>query len=765
MIRFGLRLTFSAGREAVARLVIIAAAVALGVGMLLTTLAAVNAVNAQNLRYAWLNAGAAASGTAAGTPTNAGTTDPLWWQAEGDYFDRQLVGRIDVAATGPRSPVPPGIPHLPGPGQFYASPALSALLRSTPAAELGDRFPGHQIGTIGPAAMPAPNSLIIIIGDRPDQLAHSPDATQLTSIPATSPSDCMHCVVGINSNGLALVLSVVACALLFPVLMFIGTATRLSAARREQRFAAMRLVGATPRQVSVISTVESTVAAVVGVIAGFGLFYLFRDPLAAFPFTGAPFFPADLSLGVLDIVLVAIGVPVAAAVAARVALRRVRISPLGVSRRVTPRPPRAYRLIPLLAGLVELAYFVVHGNPRTSNGQVAAFLPGFLLIMAGLVIAGPWLTMVGSRVMARRAHRPATLIAARRLADDPKAGFRAISGLVLALFVTSVAVGVITTIVSQRGTPTTGTTATVLSVDFWNGHTASGQATTSVPPTPNPVPAGLRSVPGVHSVTVVHAAPDTVAQSVPDLMGQPAPFGPESGMEPGLVSCADLSRAPVFGHCADGAVVAAVSDTLQEFGSSTGARRVWPTAATTPESLARLPVLSIVVNTDGSTPAIERARTMLEAAYPNAHVPATQADFNADFSRVLVGWEQLANVVILTSLPIAGCSLAVSVAGGLSDRKRPFSLLRLTGVPLGMLRRVIAMETAVPLLVIAVVATGTGFVAAQLFLKAQMHYNLQPPGVEYYVIVLAGLAASIGIVASTLPLLRRITGPETARNE
>ena len=37
-----------------------------------------------------------------------------------------------------------------------------------------------------------------------------------------------------------------AAALLFPVLIFVGAATRLSAARREQRFAAMRLVGATP---------------------------------------------------------------------------------------------------------------------------------------------------------------------------------------------------------------------------------------------------------------------------------------------------------------------------------------------------------------------------------------------------------------------------------------------------------------------------------------------------------------------------------------
>ena len=49
-------------------------------------------------------------------------------------------------------------------------------------------------------------------------------------------------------------------------------------------------------------------------------------------------------------------------------------------------------------------------------------------------------------------------------------------------------------------------------------------------------------------------------------------------------------------------------------------------------------------------------------------------------------------MVILVSLPIAGCSLAVSVAAGLTDRKRPFSLLRLTGAPLGVLRRVVALE-------------------------------------------------------------------------
>ena len=58
MIRLGLRLAVSGGREAVTRLVIVAIAVGIGVGLLLTAVAAVNAVNTQNDRYAWLDTGA-----------------------------------------------------------------------------------------------------------------------------------------------------------------------------------------------------------------------------------------------------------------------------------------------------------------------------------------------------------------------------------------------------------------------------------------------------------------------------------------------------------------------------------------------------------------------------------------------------------------------------------------------------------------------------------------------------------------------------------
>jgi hypothetical protein len=769
VIRLGLRLTFNSGREAAVRLILIAAAVTLGAGLLLISLAGINAVNAQNLRFAWVNSGIVAQaspGTATsqtGTPgTGTAAKDPLLWVLSSDYFDSQVLGRVDVAATGSSSPVLPGITRLPGPGQYYASPALSALLRSTPADQLKDRFPGHQVGIIGQAALPSPDTLLIIIGHAPAQLVRVPGVTRVTSIFTQPPSSCNGSIcligVGIDADGIDLILAVVACALLFPLLIFISTATRLSAARREERFASMRLVGATPRQVSVISTVESTIAAAIGAALSFGLFFAVRVPLARVPFTGQSFHTSDLSLNLPDILAVAIGVPLAAASAARIGMRRVHISPLGVTRRTVSRPPRAWRVLPLVAGLAELGYFTAAGRPPTTAGQIQVFVVGFLLVMLGLVLAGPWLTMAGSRLLARRSNRPATLIAARRLADNPRAAFRAVSGLILALFVTTVAVAVITSWVAHRGEPPGDQKASSTVVDVFNQNSNSTRSS-PVGAVPDTVLAQLRAIRGTAGVLVEHDNP--LGLTLPAAMfGKPASFGSLPG---GLVSCAQLAGIPGLGHCPAGALAAVVpAGPINDFKTSA---LTWPAAPLSLTRLQRLGTQVITVATDGSTAVIEHVRTALESAYPYLGQPTTIGEYRTQGARQTLQYQQLAEVMILTSLPIAGCTLAVSVAAGLSDRKRPFSLLRLAGAPLGMLRRVVGLESALPLLVVAVLSIGVGFLASELFLKAQLGYALRPPGAEYYIIVVAGLAASLGVIASMLPLLNRITGPETARNE
>ena len=744
MIRLGLRLSVNGGKEAMVRVLVTAAAVALGVGLLLAALAGGNGLNAQSDRGAWLDSAAQAS------PPSS-TSDGLWWLSGVDLFGSQAIDRVDVAAAGPNAPVPPGIVHLPGPGEYYASPALTTLLASEPANELRDRYPGRQIGTIGAAALPSPNSLIIVIGHTARQLSLAPGAVEVGAIQHT-PADCYACQNPIGSGpDLQWILAGGAVFLLLPVLILIATASRLSAARREERFAAMRLVGATPRQISVVSAVDAVVASLTGVAVGFALFFVFRPLLYHVPFTGASFAQGDLSLHWVDIVLTVIGVPVAAVVSAHLALHRVQVSPLGVNRRAASRPPRVVRIIPLLAGVAVLAYFDAHGKPGSNGGQLLELLVGFVLLVVGLVLAGPWFTTAGSRLMATRASRPAALIAGRRLLDNPKAAFRFISGLVIALFVASALIGALSSIavVSSSGAGSAG--KDTLADPFCSFSTTNCPASAQVPSVPAQVLTELRSTPGVRGVAVVHQSRSQAGL----------------GNSFGVVTCAQLAKTPAIGTCASGVTVASVGYFLSNLlgHNSHASSTAWPSAHLSATKADRLPVDAIVVATDGSSRSLERVRTTLERAFPFQGAPLGVESLDPSNARLLTMIQDMTDIIIVASLIIAACSLAVNIVAGLGERRRPFSLLRLTGAPTELLHRVVALESAVPLILVAAVSIVVGLVSAALYLHSQVDIAFRVPGIAYWATVVVGLAASLAIIASTFPLLNRMTGPEVARNE
>jgi hypothetical protein len=408
------------------------------------------------------------------------------------------------------------------------------------------------------------------------------------------------------------------------------------------------------------------------------------------------------------------------------------------------------------------------------GGEVQALLAGFLLIIVGLVIAGPWLTMALARVMARRTSRPDALIAARRLADDPRAAFRAVSGLVLALFITTVAVVGITTQDAKNLTRWASPAAAAVVTDQL---AASGIFTSTREPAKSgpgpaapaaPLAAQLRGIPGVQGVVVVRADPQLTLPGTFHNLGT-FPFGWATPVPAGVVSCAQLAAVPSLGRCPAGATVAAFPEDGFDgpLSGTTSAGITWPAANVPAARLPRLAVDAINVGTNGSVPAVEQARTVLENAhaYPAASAPSTIGDLIRRDNSSHNAYQQLANTVILVSLPIAGCTLAAAIAAGLAGRKRPFSLLRLTGARLATLRRVVALESAAPLLAVAAVAIGTGFGAAAMYASVAQQHPMVAPGAAYYLITAGGILVSLGIIAATLPLLARITGPEVARNE
>ncbi len=744
MIRLGLRLTLGSGREALLRVLVTAAAVALGVGLLLAALAGINGLHAQSDRGAWLNS--AVQPTPPISPASG-----LWWEPSTDSFGGQLIDQIDVAAAGPGAPIPPGMSRLPGPGQYFASPELVSLLRAQPADELRDRYPGRLVGTIGSAGLPSPNSLIIVIGHGVGQLSKQPAAIEIGAI-HRGLANCYGCQSVVGSGPvLEFILVGGAVALVLPVLILIATASRLSAVRREERFASMRLVGATPRQISTISAVEAVIAALAGVVLGFGLFFAVRPLLYHVPFTGAALAQGDLSLHAVDILIAVVGVPIAAVFSARLALRRVQISPLGVTRRVRQRPPGIARIVPLLAGIAFLAYFDAAGKPGAIGSQLLEFLVGFALLVVGLVLAGPWFTTAGSRIMAKRANRPATLIAGRHLLDDPKAAFRFVSGLVIALFVASAAIGALSSVTQVTGGGSANASLSTLADPFCTYSTTDCPTASVVASVPPSVLHELRATPGVQGVAVVHEAPTQT----------------QEGRSFGVVACDELAKTPAIGRCVPRATVASVGYFLSKVLGHTAnaSTTTWPSWNLSATQLASLPVSAVVVATNGSSGAIERVRTELERAFPLRGTPVTVEALGPSTARLLTMIQAMTDVIIVASLIIAACSLAVNIAAGLTERRRPFSLLRLTGVPRKLLHRVVTLESALPLLLVAAVSIVVGLLAAALYLHSQVGLAFSLPGFSYWATVIGGLAASMAIIAATFPILDRITGPEVARNE
>jgi hypothetical protein len=382
--------------------------------------------------------------------------------------------------------------------------------------------------------------------------------------------------------------------------------------------------------------------------------------------------------------------------------------------------------------------------------------------------------MAMARVMARRTSRPGALIAARRLADDPRAAFRAVSGLVLALFITTVAVVGITTQdakdLTQFATPPAAAVVTdqvAASGYFTSAQEPAGAGAGPAAPAA-PLAAQLRGIPGVQGVVVVRADPGLTIPGTFHNLGT-FPSGPPIPVPAGVVSCAQLATVPALGRCPAGATAAAFPEDGFDgpLDGRTSAGITWPTANIPASRLDSLGVDAVNVGTNGSVPAVEQARTVLENAHAYAAPggPSTLGDLIRQDNSSDDAYRQLANTVILVSLPIAGCTLAAAIAAGLADRKRPFSLLRLTGARLATLRRVVALESAVPLLAVAAVAIGTGFGAAAEYASVAQHYPMVAPGAAYYLITAGGILVSLGIIAATFPLLARITGPEVARNE
>jgi hypothetical protein len=219
--------------------------------------------------------------------------------------------------------------------------------------------------------------------------------------------------------------------MVIPILTLGGVAARLAIARRDQRLATLRLAGATSGQVTVMTLAEAATQALVGALAGVALYAAVLPVVARLTFQGRPF-----ELGELVVPFWKLGAAVAAVVVVAIlsgasSLARVAISPLGVAERTSPK---RLSLVRLLVALVAGGAWVLVLTPMKQPERVTiVVLLGAMILAVNAV--GPFVVMIAGRVAARLAPSATTLLAARRIADDPKSTWRAVGALGLAVVV------------------------------------------------------------------------------------------------------------------------------------------------------------------------------------------------------------------------------------------------------------------------------------------------------------------------------------------
>ena len=234
----------------------------------------------------------------------------------------------------------------------------------------------------------------------------------------------------------------------------------------------------------------------------------------------------------------------------------------------------------------------------------------------------------------------------------------------------------------------------------------------------------------------------------------------------------------VLGQCAPGVQAVQVNDDSLVYSDNPhDSTEAFVNAANPayPGRLAALPLQAVLVRTN-SPATLERVRTYLAVHAPPqvsagqgvaATPPRTYSEAVAIRSGRAQLLERLVYLAVALTILVAGCSLAVAVGGGLADRKRPFTLLRVSGTPARTLYRVVFLEAAVPLAAASLVTAALAYGMSVLtFIRLAPAGTAVPRlGHVYYATMGAGLVIALLVIGVTLPLLNRMTSPDNARFE
>ncbi len=792
----GWRLAVGGGRSAWVRFALMSGGVAAGVALLLGVAGAAPAA-VQRLETATTR-------TLVFPDVPTGLTQGVRAEVTVGFWRGKPLRVLDVETVGPPVPPPPGLPELPAAGQAYVSPALAAALSGPRAGELSPRIRGEVVGTIGQSGLVGPDELFAVAGASSGRMVgelatgfSSPGLPEFLT--STGGGEVFTVREGI-SDELRVALLVAAVGLVVPLMVLVATATRLSAAGRERRAAALRLVGATARQVSSLGAIEGAVVGAVGAVLGGGVFLVLRAPVTSVVPVPNGVFASAVVPPWWSVVLIMVGVPVMTALAGKVAVRRAAGSPLEVRRQATPPTPSFRRLVPLAVGLLML-----FGASANSRAVVAGrwygtllMVVGAVLCLVGLVVAGPALARAAGTALARLGPGPASQLAGRRLIMDPAAASRTVTGTALVVVVVGWLLAFLPLLATTNPSGQ-GVLAQVLRPGTVVAGFAGGDASSVVD--------RLQAVKGVQTVVAVRQLQLLHEGTSPQAWRDGSIDDPEQfPINAVALDCAALSnvlREPLAG-CGNAAASLLRSQALPDReprpgryekldpseGLGTGVQIDLPTdlpVLEIPDGLVQgidgfslseelllaelpgppAPPDAILVGTDGSAGAIEAVRAAL-GPVRTPFAPLTAEEATTLARSATDGYARVAMIGLALVVLVGGISLAVTTADSVRERRAAHAALSAMGAPVRALRRTVLLQTATPLVLTISVAVAVSACASWLYLQIGSDPESPAPALPwagYGLIAGCAVIASLLATAAALPLVRSASRPEALRVE
>lgn len=619
------------------------------------------------------------------------------------------------------------------PGEYYLSPALKKAIDEHPTDDILARFGrfNKYLGTVPEKYLATPDSLLIISGvDAKEVKEHEEHYSKIyrSGFDDSTPYGAASIIV----------LSVGGAILLFPIIVFVSVATQLGATQREKRYAALRLIGATKRQVNRVLILESLLASAVGIAVGFIGFWSLQAPLLNFRINGERMWPSDMRLSVLQhLVIIALTLGLTAFINWR-RMRRAQISPLGVSHTLEKvKKLRIWRVIILAIGLGLFAWLSTKDGRqwirKDSSGTVSSlvFVGAFLAIMLGLVLSGSWLTNKIALLCVRLSDNASVLIAGKRTAVHSRAVFRSVCGVVLALFAGSFYL-----------TSVSGMERLSFQTIKDNGYSQLKDNTViiSSEALPDQFAGRLAKLPYISSVATFYSLED------------------EAGTD--AVRCRDLAK-----YTDKTCPAGAKPDQFASINFMKPVVKQVPLAKSVDTTKIKQYLATITAQDH-----IEELRTFVVAntgtdgdntSYITSGYISKQPRINPTI-KSLAG---LAYAGIGVTLFVAIASLIVSTIGGLIERRRSLYTLRLSGMRLVQLKRLIMIESVTPLLLTSIVSCAIGVWTGATFtaiFSTTLHPTLTP---TYFAIVGGGLLVAIVGIYLLLPMVDQLTRADANQTE